>query len=97
MVVLAGLLIVVLVLPAISGGKELNINAAQTGIEEVLTDKVKGYGAESVTNVKCNDGRNPEVKTGATFTCDVTIDGQQRKVTATFTDDDGAYEVGRPQ
>ncbi|MGV9797656.1 DUF4333 domain-containing protein [Mycobacterium sp. NPDC003449] len=85
------------VLPSALGGKELNVEAAQTGVHDVLTDKTRGYGAASVTGVKCNDGQNPEVKKGATFTCNVTIDGKPRKVTATFTDDDGAYEVGRPQ
>src|SRR6266702_2122551 len=40
------------------------------------------------TNVNCNDGKNPTVKKGATFTC--TADGG-KKVTVTITDSKGDY------
>jgi hypothetical protein len=40
------------------------------------------------TNVNCNDGKNPKVKKGATFTC--TADGG-KKVTVTITNSDGEY------
>jgi hypothetical protein len=50
-----------------------------------------------VSDVNCNDGANPEVKEGDTFTCEVSIDGTKRQVTVTFQDDDGTYEVGRPK
>src|SRR6266542_1706715 len=40
------------------------------------------------TNVNCNDGKNPKVKKGATFTC--TADGG-KKVTVTITDSKGDY------
>ncbi|HEY7046321.1 MAG TPA: DUF4333 domain-containing protein [Jatrophihabitantaceae bacterium] len=40
------------------------------------------------TNVKCNNGKNPKVKKGATFTC--TADGG-KKVTVTITSDSGNY------
>ncbi|EUA60732.1 hypothetical protein I542_0868 [Mycobacteroides abscessus 1948] len=37
------------------------------------------------------------MKKGATFTCDVSIDGTKRQVTVTFQNDKGTYEVGRPK
>jgi len=40
------------------------------------------------TNVKCNDGKNPKVKKGATFTC--TADGG-KKVNVTITNSSGNY------
>jgi len=40
------------------------------------------------TNVVCNNGKNPTVKKGATFTC--TADGG-RTVTVTITSSDGDY------
>lgn len=76
---------------------KLDIDAAQTGVQRVLTDEANGYGAKNVTNVKCNDGQNPTVKKGGTFNCEVSIDGTKRQVTVTFQDDDGTYEVGRPK
>ena len=76
---------------------ELDVNAAQTGVAQILSDDANGYGAKNVQDVKCNDGKNPEVKKGANFTCDVSIDGTKRQVTVTFQDDNGTYEVGRPK
>lgn len=77
--------------------KKLDIDAAQTGVQRILTDEANGYGAKNVKNVKCNDGENPTVEQGATFNCEVSIDGTKRQVTVTFQDDDGTYEVGRPK
>ncbi len=76
---------------------KLDIDAAQTGVQRVLTDEANGYGAKNVSNVKCNDGQNPTVEKGGTFDCEVSIDGTKRQVTVTFQDDDGTYEVGRPK
>ncbi len=75
----------------------LDVDAAQTGVRQVLSDETNGYGAKNVQNVKCNDGASPQVKKGDTFTCDVSIDGTKRQVTVTFQDDQGTYEVGRPK
>ena len=77
--------------------KRLDVNAAQTGVAQVLGDEANGYGAKNVSDVNCNDGANPEVKEGDTFTCEVSIDGTKRQVTVTFQDDKGTYEVGRPK
>jgi len=76
---------------------KLDINAAQTGMQQILTDEANGYGAKNVKDVKCNDGASPTVKKGDTFNCEVSIDGTKRQVTVTFQDDKGTYEVGRPK
>lgn len=75
----------------------LDVDAAQTGVQQILTDEANGYGAKNVKDVRCNDGVSPEVKKGDTFTCQVSIDGTKRQVTVTFQDDNGTYEVGRPK
>lgn len=76
---------------------KLDVNKAQAGVQQVLSDETNGYGAKNVQNVKCNHGQNPTVKKGATFDCDVSIDGAPKRVTVTFQDSKGTYEVGRPQ
>jgi len=76
---------------------KLDINAAQTGVQQILTDEANGYGAKNVKDVKCNDGNSPTVKKGDTFNCEVSIDGTKRQVTVTFQADKGTYEVGRPK
>ncbi|HKP43322.1 DUF4333 domain-containing protein [Mycobacterium sp.] len=76
---------------------KLDVSAAQTGVQQILTDETNGYGAKNVKDVKCNQGDSPTVKKGGTFDCEVSIDGTKRKVTVTFQDDKGTYEVGRPK
>jgi len=76
---------------------KLDVNKAQQGVQQVLTDESNGYGAKNVNDVKCNNGQNPTVKKGDTFTCEVSIDGTKRQVTVTFQDNKGTYEVGRPK
>ena len=76
---------------------KLDINAAQSGVQKILTDESNGYGAKNVKDVKCNNGQSPTVKKGGTFNCEVSIDGTKRQVTVTFQDDKGTYEVGRPK
>lgn len=75
----------------------LDVDAAQTGVQQILTDEANGYGAKNVKDVNCNGGVSPEVRKGDTFTCQVSIDGTKRQVTVTFQDDNGTYEVGRPK
>lgn len=74
---------------------KLDVNKAQQGVQQILTDESNGYGAKNVKDVKCNNGANPTVKKGDNFTCEVSIDGTKRQVTVTFQDDKGTYEVGR--
>ncbi|MDT5334947.1 MAG: hypothetical protein QOD90_452 [Mycobacterium sp.] len=75
----------------------LDINAAQSGVQQILSDQTNGYGAKNVQDVSCNKGANPKVVKGGTFDCEVSIDGTKRQVTVTFQDDSGTYEVGRPR
>ena len=76
---------------------KLDVSAAQSGVQQILTDESNGYGAKNVKDVKCNDGDSPTVKKGETFDCEVSIDGTKRQVTVTFQDNNGTYEVGRPK
>ena len=76
---------------------KLDVGAAQSGVQQILTDESNGYGAKNVKDVKCNNGESPTVKKGETFDCEVSIDGTKRQVTVTFQDNNGTYEVGRPK
>lgn len=73
------------------GSKTLDAAAAEAGVAKVLT---QSYGATEVGDVSCPDGQ--KVEPGNSFDCTVTVDGQHRSVTLTFTDDQGTYEVSRP-
>lgn len=83
--------------PAWAVTTTLDITKAQDGVKKILTDETNGYGAKNVSDVKCNNGENPEVVKDKTFDCDVTIDGSPRHVTVRFTNDKGTYEVQRPR
>ncbi|KAA0021299.1 DUF4333 domain-containing protein [Antrihabitans cavernicola] len=86
------LIAIAVVLFFVLGSKDtLDQNAAQEGVQKVLTDS---YGAEDVTDVSCP--ADQEVKKDATFDCTVKVGGDEKKVTVKFTDDSGTYEVGRP-
>ncbi|PTR27538.1 uncharacterized protein DUF4333 [Rhodococcus sp. OK519] len=88
-VVVVGL--VAWLLSALLGGKTLDQEAAQRGVEQIVTDS---YGARSVTGVSCPSGQ--KVEKGTSFECALTVDGSQKTVKLTFTDDEGTYEVSRP-
>ncbi len=96
-VLLAALLILGFWKPGFFVTTKLDVNKAQQGVQQILTDDANGYGAKNVKDVKCNNGQNPTVKKGDTFNCEVSIDGTKRQVTVTFQDDKGTYEVGRPK
>jgi hypothetical protein len=76
---------------------KLDINAAEAGVRNVLTDPTAGYGLAKVTDIICNHGVDPTIFKGTAFTCDLTINGHQAQTTVTFVDDDGTYSVGRPE
>ena len=40
---------------------KLDVNAAQSGVQQILTDESNGYGAKNVKDVKCNNGQSPTV------------------------------------
>lgn len=79
------------------GGKVLDVSKAEAGVQRILLDPDDGYSATNVSDVVCNDGDNPKIKKGATFTCDVLVDGRKRQVLVVFSDDAGTYAVDRPR
>ncbi|MDD7812482.1 DUF4333 domain-containing protein [Mycobacterium sp. CSUR Q5927] len=97
---LALALLLTLVLRGVVGGSgtvQLDVGHAQDGVRGVLTDPINGYGREQVGDVRCNNGVNPTVRKGSTFTCAVTVDGARRQVLVEFTDNAGTYAVDRPR
>ena len=80
-----------------TGGRVLDVTKVQAGFLQTLSDPTSGYGANTVTDVSCNHGRNPRAEKDATFTCDVTVNGAARHVTVVVADDDGTYEIDRPR
>ena len=77
--------------------KKLAVAEIQTEVRKVLVDRVTGYTSGDITNVTCNNGQDPTVKQGGSFTCNVTDRAKQHQLTVTFTDGSGTYEVGLPQ
>jgi hypothetical protein len=97
--VVIGATIIVLVLTGVLKHdiKKLAISNVQVGVQQVLADRVTGYTAGDIKDVKCNNGQDPTVQAGQSFKCDVTVRGKQHQLTVTFPDDSGAYEVGLPE
>jgi hypothetical protein len=81
----------------ITGGTVLDLTKVQNGVRQTLSDPASGYGANTVTDVSCNGGRNPSAHQGTMFTCDATINGARRQVTVAVSDDKGTYEIDRPR
>ena len=96
---LAGIAVLVINIPKLgaTGGTVLDVTKVQAGVSQTLSDPASGYGANSVTDVSCNDGRNPGATKGTTFTCDATVNSAQRHVTVIVSDDDGTYEIDGPR
>ncbi|MGV9799958.1 DUF4333 domain-containing protein [Mycobacterium sp. NPDC003449] len=80
-----------------SSGPRLDIHRAEAGVAEILTDPIHGYGANEVAAVACNNGKNPAIRVGATFTCAVDINGTVRHVAVEITDESGVYAVDGPR
>ncbi|MED5813435.1 DUF4333 domain-containing protein [Mycolicibacterium sp. 050232] len=78
-------------------GTRLDVRQAEAGVAQILSDPINGYGANRIVAVACNDGKNPVVRTGATFTCAVEINDTLRRVIVEFTDDNGTYAVDGPR
>jgi hypothetical protein len=78
-------------------GKVLDVSKAEAGVQRILLDTDAGYSATNVSDVACNDGKDPEIKKGSSFTCAVVVDGRKRNVLVVFQDDNGTYEVDRPR
>jgi len=79
------------------GGKRLDIDAAEAGVAQILSDPIYGYGANDVEDVSCNNGDNPVIREGEGFTCRVMINGVVRDVRVVFRDSQGTYEVDGPR
>ena len=43
---------------------KLDVNKAQQGVQQILTDETNGYGAKNVKDVKCNNGAEPDGQEG---------------------------------
>lgn len=80
-----------------AGGKVLNVAKIQVGVQQTLSDPAGGYGANTVSDVSCNHGRDPSADKGTTFTCDAIVNGIQHHVTVLVSDDDGTYEIDAPR
>lgn len=78
-------------------GRQLDVASAESGVAAILSDPINGYGANEVTDVKCNGGANPAIKAGSGFRCDVQVNGQRRSVDVVFSDDSGTYAVDGPR
>ncbi|OBJ67679.1 DUF4333 domain-containing protein [Mycobacterium sp. 1274756.6] len=76
---------------------KIRVADVQAAVGQILTDGTTGYGLDNVSVLGCNDGRDPTVTPGATFTCAVTVGGDQRTVTVTIEDRDGKYGVSPPR
>jgi Domain of unknown function (DUF4333) len=81
----------------ITGRTVLDVSKVQTGVLLTLSDPASGYGANTVADVSCNNGRNPSADKGTTFTCDATVNGAPRHVTVVVSDDRGTYEIDSPR
>lgn len=77
--------------------KKIAVAGVQTEVQQVLVDRITGYTSDDIKDVKCNNGQDPTVEKGGSFSCDVTVRGKQHKLTVTFQDDNGTYSVGLPQ
>ncbi len=82
---------------SLGSGTVLDVARAEAGVKQILSDPINGYGANEVSAVRCNGGKNPKVEKGEGFTCDVTINGAKRKVQVVFRDDAGTFEVDGPR
>jgi hypothetical protein len=96
---LVGVAVLVINIPKLgtTGGTVLDVTTVQVGVQQTLSDPASGYGANSVTDVSCNNGRNPSAAKGTTFTCDAIVNGAQRHVTVIVSDDNGTYEIDGPR
>jgi hypothetical protein len=80
-----------------TNGTRLDVRQAEAGVAQILSDPINGYGANRVVAIACNNGRNPVVRAGATFTCAVEINDTLRRVIVEFVDNNGTYAVDGPR
>ncbi|MUL83291.1 DUF4333 domain-containing protein [Mycobacterium sp. CBMA247] len=78
-------------------GTRLDVRQAEAGVAQILSDPINGYGANRIVAVACNNGKNPVVRAGATFTCAVEMNDTLRRVIVEFIDSNGTYAVDGPR
>lgn len=79
------------------GTPVIRVETAEAGVRAILSDPIYGYGANSISALRCNGGKDPSAAKGDSFTCDVEIDGAIRQVYAEFTDNAGTFAVDGPR
>lgn len=95
-VLLLGFLVTGLWWPGFLHRTALDVGAVERGVKQVLSDPENGFGATNVSDVTCNNGTNPIVRSGKSFDCEATVNGAKRHVPVTFADKSGTYWVGSP-
>jgi hypothetical protein len=80
-----------------STGNQLDVRQVEDGVRKILTESGYGYGVENVGAITCNNGTNPPAAKGDGFTCNVVVDGANRRVVVVVVDDQGTFEVDRPR
>jgi len=73
------------------------VEQAEEGVRQILSDPINGYGANSISALRCNGGKDPSAGKGDSFTCAVEIDGAIRQVYVEFQDDKGTFAVDGPR
>lgn len=82
---------------AFQRGAVITVEQAEAGVRGILTDPINGYGANTISAMQCNDGKDPSAGSGDSFTCEVEIDGAMRQVYVEFIDDAGTFAVDGPR
>ena len=75
----------------------IDVAQAEAGVRQILSDPINGYGANTISALECNGGRDPSAEKGDSFTCQVEIDGTVRQVYVEFQDDNGTFAVDGPR
>ncbi|GHE82370.1 hypothetical protein GCM10017786_11480 [Amycolatopsis deserti] len=91
-VVVAAFCVTAFLAPGFLKTTVLSQTAVQEGVKQVLTGN---YQLTDVGDVQCP--ADQEVKSGATFDCAATVNGQGKTVTVTIKDDAANYEVAYPR
>jgi hypothetical protein len=89
-------LLAVLAVPVLAAGCSVGKKLKTDQIETQISQQYKSQTGQAVSKVSCPD--DVDVKTGATFTCDLTlVNGKKGTITITQLDDKGhvKWQVGK--
>lgn len=99
LLVVAAAAVVLFVKPGYLNKTVFDQTALQEGVQSILTnsptDDPAGYGLDGVGDVTCPS--DVEVKAGASFSCTVDQNGDEKTVKISIVDDAGTYKVGIPK